>query len=65
MVSPAAAKDTNNNNNNNNEETDVDKIPVVACEISPLVSYAGEGLDPAYRQRTVQYPVCISELVVE
>ena len=61
MVSPAAAKDSNNNNNNEGE--DADKSPVVACEISPLVSYAGEGLEKYYSGREVQYPVCLSELI--
>ena len=60
MVSPAAAKDSNNNNNN---EEDQDKSPVVACEVSPLVSYAGEGLEKYYKNKTVEYPVCLSELI--
>ena len=65
MVSPAAAKDSNNNNNNNNnnEGEDSDKSPVVSCEISPLVSYAGEGLEKYYKNKTVQYPVCLTELI--
>ena len=62
MVSPAAAKDSNNNNNNNNND-DGDKSPVVACEIPPMVSYAGEGLQKLFKNKTVQYPVLLSELI--
>ena len=61
MVSPAAAKDSNNNNNNNNDEAE--KSPVVACEIPPMLSYAGEGLEKHFKNKTVQYPVCLSELI--
>ena len=52
MGSPAG-EDNNNDNDNNNE---ADKKYVVLCEISPLVSYAGENLQ-SYKGKRLQLPV--------
>jgi len=52
MGSPAG-EDNNNDNDNNNE---ADKKYVVLCEISPLVSYAGENLQ-SYKGERLQLPV--------
>lgn len=52
MGSPAG-EDNNNDNDNNNE---ADKEYVVLCEISPLVSYAGENLQ-SYKGKRLQLPV--------
>ena len=53
MASPAAAKEANNNEDNNNGKKDV----VVTVEISPLVSYAGEGLEASMAGQTIVTPV--------
>ncbi len=55
MISPAAPKEANNNNNNNNNEKDV-----VVCEVSPLVSYAGEGLDRVVSGKSFSMPCCLT-----
>jgi len=52
MGSPAG--EDNNNTDNNNE----DKKEVVICEISPLVSYAGENLE-SYKGRSLDLPVML------
>jgi len=59
MVSPATANDSNNNNNNNNEVAKDEKTDVFEIEISPLVSYAGEGLENVVSNQEVRVPVCI------
>merc|ERR1712095_75800 len=51
MGSPAG-EDINNDNDNNNE----DKKYVVLCEISPLISYAGENLQ-TYKGKQLQLPL--------
>jgi len=53
MGSPAG-EDNNNTPDNNNEE----KKHVVICEISPLVSYAGENLQ-SYKGKTLELPVLL------
>ena len=51
MRSPAAPREANNNDNNNcDEEADV------VCEISPLVSYAGEGLARFVKGKSIATP---------
>jgi len=53
MGSPAG-EDNNNTPDNNNEE----KEHVVICEISPLVSYAGENLE-TYKGRSLELPLLL------
>jgi len=65
MTSPAIAKDSNNNNNNNNtssENPSNEKLPFFDIEISPSVSYAGEGLDRILSNKVLQVPITINEL---
>ena len=52
MSSPAAPGEKNNNDDNNNK--------VVVCEVSPLVSYAGEGLAERVGEKTLPTPVLLS-----
>ena len=56
MRSPAAPKEANNNNNNKSKEGE--KAPVVMCELSPLVSYAGEGLEHLVAGKSFAVPTC-------
>ncbi len=51
MVSPAAPSEKKNNNNNNEY--------VVTCEISPLTSYAGEGLRGLVAGKSLPVPVTL------
>lgn len=53
MPSPAAPKEEPNNNNN---DDDKGKTLVVPCEISPLVTYAGEGLDALVSGKELPVP---------
>ena len=52
MSSPAAPGEKNNNDDNNNSH--------VVCEVSPLVSYAGEGLAERVGGKTLPTPVLLS-----
>jgi len=52
MGSPAGEDNNNDDSDNNNAE----KKYVVLCEISPLVSYAGENLQ-SYKGKEIQLPV--------
>ena len=54
MVSPSAPKESNNNNNNEKESS-----TSVVCEISPLVSYAGEGLASLVKGKPLTVPVSL------
>ena len=53
MRSPAAPKETNNNNNNNNSKSD---DGVVVCELAPMLTYAGEGLEKHVAGKTFTVP---------
>ena len=54
MNSPAGENNNNDGDNNND-----DKEHNVVTEISPLVSYAGEGLE-AYKGQKMQLPVMLN-----
>jgi len=54
MNSPAGENNNNDGDNNND-----DKEHNVVCEISPLVSYSGEGLGQ-YKGKSLQLPVMLS-----
>jgi len=57
MVSPAAPKEANNNTElNNNERKKSLPGVVIVCEISPLVSYAGENLDQFVKDKNIPVP---------
>ena len=53
MSSPAAVGEKNNNDDDNNNK-------VVVCEVSPLVSYAGEGLAELVGGKTLPTPVLLN-----
>jgi len=55
MGSPAGENNNNDPGDNNNSE----KEYTVTCEISPLVSYAGEGLRD-YKGKSLQLPVLLN-----
>ena len=52
MGSPAGEDNNNDSSDNNND----DNKYVVLCEISPLVSYAGEGLQQ-FKGKQLQLPI--------
>lgn len=54
MTSPAGENNNNDGDNNNDG-----KESNVVCEISPLVSYSGEGLE-AYKGQKMQLPVMLN-----
>ena len=57
MVSPAAPKEANNNTElNNNERKKSLPGVVIVCEISPLVSYAGENLEQFVKDKNIPVP---------
>ena len=58
MASPAAPGGEKNNNNNNAGEKGNNNY--VVCEISPLVSYAGEGLKERVGGKTLTTPVLLN-----
>ena len=57
MRSPVTPKEANNNNNNNNSNNNK-----VVCEISPLVSYAGEGLKALVDGKSFPSPVTFNDI---
>lgn len=63
MVSPASALDSNNNSNSNNNNNEITRDEKNNCvfeiEISPRVSYAGEGLDKIVTEPELRVPVWI------
>jgi len=57
MGSPAG--ESNNNDADNADNNNIEKDYNVVCEISPLLSYAGENLG-AYKGKTLQLPVMLN-----
>ena len=59
MVSPAAPKENNNNNNDKKSEE-----IVVVCELSPSVTYAGEGLAEWVGGKQITVPADGSNIIL-
>ena len=59
MISPATPKEVNNNLEKQAEEEEEDDLTEVVCEIAPMVSYAGEGLENAVKGQRFRVPAYI------